>query len=120
VPEVLNQKVDLLVTEVHGLRESVQQVRDELAEANERAERAEATAQRTRSWLWILGVVLSAVVLTGALAFVGAYYLIDRNNQKFCALLSISAQADPPPTTERGREARRAAVELSRAFRCGS
>lgn len=114
MPEELNRKVDLLVSEVHGLRDDVQAVGDELAEANDRAERAEKTANRSRSWIKILVPVVLAVVL----ALVGAFYLIQQNNHKFCGVIQISAKAIPPPTTQRGVDAQRESRQLARQFGC--
>ena len=104
MPEELNRRADLLVAEVHGLSGVVQLARDELAEANDRAEQAHASAERTRSWLWVLGTVLGTAVLVAAAAFGGAYYLIHQNNLRFCVVIATAIDpSQPPPATARGR-----------------
>lgn len=99
VPDELKRLVDELTAEVRGLREEVH--------------------RRTR-WVW---GTIGAVVLVGALAWLGAYVLIDRNNIRqaaeqrrqavgFCTDLGRRATAPVPPTaTDLGRSNVRTAAD---------
>jgi hypothetical protein len=95
VPEELNIRVEELTDEVRGLRFQM--------------------ARRTR-WVWGTIVV---VVLVATLALGGAYYLIDRNNAKWCGTLNILTDPSAPkPTTARGRDQLGQLESLRAAFNC--
>lgn len=111
MPDQLNAQVDLLVSEVHGLRE-------EVAEQNEIAYAAQRTANSSRAWL----KAVVAAFLIGALAFAGAVgwnrHDIDRSNRQWCGALNILTDPKPAPTTDRGRDSLRELTRLRDSFGC--
>ncbi len=65
-------------------------------------------------------VVLVAALIAAAMV-ANTWYTqraLHRADLRWCALLSLSATDDPPPTTERGRVAQREAKRLAHDFRC--
>jgi hypothetical protein len=119
VPEELNRRVDLLVSEVHGLREGVQSVFGELTEANERAARAEATSKRNRSWLRILGLSFVVSLVVSGLLFAGLFAFAMRNRTGQCTEWKATATQDiGPTTTELGRSLVRTAADAYRLTGC--
>ncbi len=73
-----------------------------------------------RRWYAVAIVAVVAALFVGAVV-VNTWYTqraLHRADLRWCALLSLSATDDPPPTTERGRVAQREAKRLARDFRC--
>ena len=76
------------------------------------------TAAISRRTKWVWGTI-ATVVLVAALSIGGAYYLIDRNNQKWCGTLNILTDPSAPaPTTARGRDQLAQLEALRVAFSC--
>ena len=133
MPEELNRRVDLLVAEVHGLSGVVQLVRDELAEANDRAavahERAataaaeshaaQVTAKRSISWVRVLGLSLLVSIIVCAVLFAGLFTFAMRNRTSQCTEWKATATQDvSPATTELGRSLVRTAAAAYRLTGC--
>lgn len=119
VPERIVARVEQLIDEIHGLREEVQESRKELAEANDRAETAQQTATRTRSWLQILGLGFVASVLVSAVLFGGLFAFASRNRSGQCTEWKATASQEVgPQTTDFGRSLIRTAADAYRLVGC--
>jgi hypothetical protein len=92
VPEELKAMVLQLTGEVHGLRE-------ELAEANDRAESAESAAKRTRSWVQVLGLAFLVSVIVTAVTVAGLFRYAATNRAGSCSEWKATANQKVLPTS---------------------
>lgn len=70
---------------------------------------------------YAVGMVLLVAALLAGAVVANTWYTqraLHRADLRWCALLSLSATNDPPPTTERGRVAQQEARRLARNFGC--
>jgi hypothetical protein len=111
MPDQLNAQVDLLVSEVHGLR-------DEVAEQNQIALSAQRSAKSSRVWVQVVAAAFLVGVLAFAAAVIWNRHDISRSNRQWCGTLNILTDPHPTPTTDRGRDSLRELTQLRDSFGC--
>lgn len=70
-----------------------------------------------RTW-WALAMVLVVAVCVGVACIVYTGQQQRREDHRWCELLTLQANPDPPPTTDRGRAQVREYRKLTDQFGC--
>jgi hypothetical protein len=112
VPEELNSRVEHLTAAVEALAA-------EVGEANDRADNAEKSAGRTRSWLQVIGVAGLASLLVVVVAIAALFAYAGSNRKGLCRDIASRATGELAPTsTEYARSLVRTAADNYRILNC--